>query len=196
MVLTWAGSGRFLYWTLQMNRSALIALGSLFGLLSPLALANNVDDPSRNTGTQESTGDVATAPGTTVDSSSDGQAAQPESALIYKVDNALSDHDWATVANYVSNGVANYFGHRNVSASFIKGDMESDAKTYKLTRTFPDRSSFHRHTKDGVIYESVQEKTEALEFTGRYHHATCLFEIAYKESNPPSLVSLSLTVLK
>jgi len=38
-----------------------------------------------------------------------------DSALIFKLDRALSAHDWATVSTYVADGVIDYFGHRNAS---------------------------------------------------------------------------------
>ena len=57
-------------------------------------------------------------------------------------------------------------------------------------------SAFHRFINDGVVYESIEERTEALEYSGRHHQAHCLFEIAYKDRNPPSILALSLKVLK
>jgi hypothetical protein len=119
-----------------------------------------------------------------------------DSALIFKIDRAFGEHDWATICNYVGDGVVNYFGHSNASATFIRKDMEGDAKTYRWTRTYPDRSTFHRFINDGVVYESIEERTEALEYSGRHHQAHCLFEIAYKDRNPPSILALSLKVLK
>jgi hypothetical protein len=119
-----------------------------------------------------------------------------DSALIFKIDSAFGEHDRATICNYIGDGVINYFGHSNASASFIQKDMEGDAKTYRWTRTYPDRSTFRRFVKDGVVYESVEERTEALEYSGRHHQAHCLFEIAYKDRNPPSILALSLKVLK
>jgi hypothetical protein len=74
--------------------------------------------------------------------------------------------------------------------------MEGDAKMYRWTRTYPDRSTFRRSVKEGVVYESVEEQTEALEFNGHHHRAHCLFEISYKDGNSPSILSLSLKVLK
>lgn len=122
---------------------------------------------------------------------------EPEdSALIFKIDSAFGEHDWATICNYIADGVVNYFGHSNASVNFIRKDMEGDAKTYRWTRTYPDRSTFRRFVKDGVVYESVEERTEALEYSGRHHQAHCLFEIAYKDRNPPSILALSLKVLK
>jgi S1-C subfamily serine protease len=118
------------------------------------------------------------------------------SALIFKIDNALGEHDWITLSTYVGSGVVNYFGHRNASATFIRKDMESDAKTYRWTRTYPDRSTFRRFVKDGVVHESVEERTEALEYSGRHHQAYCLFEIAYEDRDPPSILAFSLKVLK
>ena len=119
-----------------------------------------------------------------------------DSALIFKIDRAFGEHDWATICNYVGDGVVNYFGHGNASATFIRKDMEGDAKTYRWTRTYPDRSTFRRFIKDGVVYESIEERTEALEYSGRHHQAHCLFEIAYEESNPQRVLALSLKVLK
>jgi hypothetical protein len=119
-----------------------------------------------------------------------------DSALIFKIDSAFGEHDWATICNYIADGVVNYFGHSNASADFIRKDMEGDAKTYRWTRTYPDRSTFRRFVKDGVVYESVEERTEALEYSGRHHQAHCLFEIAYQDRNPPSILALSLKVLK
>ena len=101
-----------------------------------------------------------------------------------------------TVSTYVADGVIDYFGHRNASAAFIRKDMEGDAKTYRWTRTYPDRSTFRRSTKNGVVYESVEEQTEALERSGRHHQAHCLFVIAYEDRNPPSILALTLKVLK
>jgi len=74
--------------------------------------------------------------------------------------------------------------------------MEGDAKTYRWTRTYPDRSTFRRSIKNGVVYESVEEQTEALERSGRHHQARCLFVIAYEDRNPPSILALTLKVLK
>lgn len=119
-----------------------------------------------------------------------------DSALIFKLDRALGAHDWATVSTYVADGVFDYFGRRNASAAFIRKDMESDARTYRWTRTYPDRSTFHRYIKDGVVYESVEEQTEALEYSGRHHRANCLFIIAYEDRDPPRIIGLSLKVLK
>ena len=136
---------------------------------------------------------AAAEPSVTLDHSPN----EPEdSALIFKIDSAFGEHDWATLCNYVGNGVVNYFGHRNASTTFIRKDMEGDAKTYRWTRTYPNRSTFRRFTKDGVVYESVEERTEALEYSGRHHQAHCIFEIAYEESNPPTVLALSLKVLK
>jgi hypothetical protein len=119
-----------------------------------------------------------------------------ESALIFKIDHALDDHDWQTITNYVVGGVSNYFGHQNVSVAFIKKDIQGDAKNYLWTRSQTDQSTFHRSVKDGVVYESVEEHTEALELNGRHHKAHCLFEISYRNGNPLAILSLSLRVLK
>jgi trypsin-like peptidase len=121
---------------------------------------------------------------------------QKESALIFKIDSAFGTHDWATVTAYAVDGVTNYFGHRNATAAFIRKDMEGDAKMYRWTRTYPDNSTFRRSIKDGVVYESIEEHTEALEYNGRHHRAHCLFEIAYQDRNPPRILALSLKVLK
>ncbi len=119
-----------------------------------------------------------------------------DSALIFKLDRALSAHDWATVSTYVADGVIDYFGHRNASAAFIRKDMGGDAKTYRWTRTYPDRSTFRLSIKNGVVHESVEEQTEALERSGRHHQTHCLFMIAYEDRNPPRILALTLKVLK
>jgi hypothetical protein len=119
-----------------------------------------------------------------------------ESALIFKIDRALGAHDWATVTTYVVDGITNYFGHRNAPVAFIRKDMEGDARTYRWTRTYPNHSTFHRSIENGVVYESVKEQTEALEYSGRHHRASCLFQIAYEDRNPPRILALSLKVLK
>jgi hypothetical protein len=119
-----------------------------------------------------------------------------EPALIFELDRALNDHDWQTVTTYVADGVTSYFGHQNASVSFIEKDIQGDAKTYKWTRTSPNRSTFRRSVKDGIVYESVEEQTEALEFNGRHHRAYCIFLISYKDADPPVVLSLSLKVLK
>jgi Trypsin-like peptidase domain len=149
--------------------------------------------------------------GTTKDQSPYNTAAEPtvalghsqsestppdEPALIFKLDRAVTAHDWATVTTYVADEVANYFGHRHASAAYIRKDMEGDAKMYRWTRSYPDRSTFRRSVQGDVVYESVEEQTEALEFNGHHHRAHCLFEIAYREGNPPLILSLSLKVLK
>jgi hypothetical protein len=54
----------------------------------------------------------------------------------------------------------------------------------------------HSSQKKAVVYESVEEQTEALEYSGRHHQARCLFEIVYEDRNPPSVLSLSLKVPK
>jgi hypothetical protein len=119
-----------------------------------------------------------------------------KSALIFKIDEALSEHDWATVTGYVVDGGTNYFGHRNATVAFIRKDMEGDAKMYRSTQTYPDSSTFRQTVKDGIVYESIEEQTEALEYNGRHHQARCLFGIAYQEGIRPSIISLSLKVLK
>jgi len=116
--------------------------------------------------------------------------------VILKVDQALNDHDWSAFSAYIGNGTIDYFGHRNASASFIRGDMQQDARTYKWTRTYPIRSTFRQYEKQGLIYESVQEQTEALEFNGKHHQANCLLQVSYEPGNPPRLVSVSLKVLR
>jgi hypothetical protein len=45
-----------------------------------------------------------------------------DSALIFKLDRALSAHNWATVSTYVADGVIDYFGHRNAS----RADLETE----------------------------------------------------------------------
>jgi hypothetical protein len=62
--------------------------------------------------------------------------------------------------------------------------MEGDAKMYRWTRSYPDRSTFRRSVQGDVVYESVEEQTEALEFNGHQHRAHCLFEIAYMNGTP------------
>jgi hypothetical protein len=121
---------------------------------------------------------------------------QSQSTLILKLDRALETHDWGTVSTYVANGVTDYFGHRNASAAFIRKDMEGDARRYRWTHTYPDTSTFRRSIKNGVVYESVEEQTEALEYGGQHHQAYCLFEITYEDRNPPTVLTLSLKVLK
>jgi S1-C subfamily serine protease len=139
---------------------------------------------------------AAAEPSGTLNHSPSQSTTSADSGLIFKLDHALELHDWATVSAYVSNGVIDYFGHRNVSAIFIRKDMEGDSRTYKWTRTYPNRSTFRRYVKNGIVYESVEEQTEALEYSGRHHRAYCLFEIAYEDRDPPSVLALSLKVLK
>jgi len=142
----------------------------------------------------DTSGKIATAEPTVTLNQSPNEPT--DSALILKIDSAFGTHDWTTVSTYVADGVVNYFGHRNASATFIRKDMEADAKTYRWTRTYPDRSTFRRSIKDGVVYESVEERTEALEYSGRHHQARCLFQIAYEDHSPPRILELSLKVLK
>jgi hypothetical protein len=152
-----------------------------------------VSQPSENNSPGETT---AAQPSGAIDHLPSQSPPTQESALIFTLDHAISTHDWIAVSSYVSNGVINYFGHKNVSASFIRKDLEGDARTYRWTRTIPNRATFHRYVKDGIVYESVEEQTEALEFSGRHHRAYCLFEIAYEDRDPPNILSLNLKVLK
>ena len=119
-----------------------------------------------------------------------------ESPVILKLDRALNDHDWSALSTYIGNGAVTYFGHKNAAASFIRGDLEQDARTYRWTRAYPKRSTFRQYVREGVIYESVEEQTEALEFDGKHHQAHCLLEISYEDGNPPRLISISLKVLR
>jgi hypothetical protein len=119
-----------------------------------------------------------------------------ESPVILKIDRALNDHDWSAFSTYIGNGAVNYFGHKNASVSFIRGDIEQDARTYLWTRAYPKRSTFRHYVREGVIYESVEEQREALEFNGKHHQAHCLLEVSYEDGNPPRLISISLKVLR
>jgi hypothetical protein len=119
-----------------------------------------------------------------------------ESPVILKLDRALNDHDWSALSTYIGSEPVHYFDHRNASISFIRGDLEQDARTYRWTRTYPERSTFRRYVRDGVIYESIEEQREALEFNGKHHQAHCLLEVSYEDGNPPKLISISLQVLR
>jgi hypothetical protein len=97
-----------------------------------------------------------------------------KSPVILELDRALNDEDWSALSTYIRNEPVNFFGHRNASISFIRGDIERDARTYRRTRAYPDRSTFRQYVRDGVIYESIEERTEALEFNGSItRHIVC-----------------------
>ena len=120
----------------------------------------------------------------------------PKSELIVTLIRALDERNWALVINYTVDGATDYFGHRNVTNSYIKKDVQQDARTYRWSKSYPDLSTFHRKVNDGITYESIEERTESLEVSGRHHEAHCLFEISYRDGNPPAVLSVSLKVLK
>ena len=155
---------------------------------------------TRITGAETGSGDQTQDTGQSESGLQESQRQPPsnneESPVILKLDKALNDHDWSALSTYISNGVVDYFGHKNASASFIRGDLEQDARTYRWTRAYPKRSTFRQYVREGVIYESIEEQTEALEFNGTHHQAHCLLEVSYESGNPPRLVSISLKVLK
>ena len=131
----------------------------------------------------------------------DGQDQEPsigqdQEPFILRLDQVLNNHDWSELSNYIGNGTIDYFGHRNVPISFVRNDMEQDARNYQWTRTYPNRASFRQYTKEGLVYESIQEQTEAQEINGRHHQANCLLQVSYQNGNPPKLVSVSLKVLR
>src|SRR5215831_17554420 len=88
---------------------------------------------------------------------------QDQEPFILRLDQVLNNHDWSELSNYIGNGTIDYFGHRNVPLSFIRNDMEQDARNYQWTRTYPNRASFRQYTKEGLVYESIKEQTEAQE---------------------------------
>ena len=164
-----------------------------FAISAETVRASVLSEVAKDQSSQES---AAIDPPVSLNQPTSESAPPSESALIFKLDRALEAHDWGTVSTYVANGVVDYFGHRNASAAFIRKDMEGDARRYRWTHTYPDTSTFRRSIENGVIYESVEEQTEALENDGRHHQAHCLFEITYQDGNPPTVLTLSLKVLK
>jgi hypothetical protein len=136
------------------------------------------------------------------DASGQHEAPEPtasdnqESPLILKLIHALDERDWNLVTTYTVDGVTDYFGHRSASNSFVKKDIQGDARTYHWSKSYPDLSTFHRSISGDTVYESIEEKAESLEYSGRHHQAHCLFEIAYRDGNPPTIYSLSLKVLR
>jgi hypothetical protein len=116
--------------------------------------------------------------------------------IILRLIRALDARDWKTFTSYTVDGVTNYFGHRNASNAFIRKDIEGDAQTYRWSKSHPDLSTFQRSVRDGIVYEWVEERTESLEYSGRYHHARCRLEVSYKDDERPEVYSLSLKVLR
>jgi hypothetical protein len=164
-----------------------------FAISAETIRASVLSEATKDRSLQET---AATEPTVSLNQPTAESTPQSQSALILKLDHALEIHDWGTVSTYVANGVMDYFGHRNASAAFIRKDMEGDARRYRWTHTYPDTSTFRRSIKNGVVYESVEEQTEALEYDGHHHQAYCLFEITYEDRNPPTVLTLSLKVLK
>jgi hypothetical protein len=127
----------------------------------------------------------------------EGKASEDqESAFIVKLIQALDERDWSLVTTYTIDGATDYFGHRRASNAFIRKDIEGDARTYRWSKSHPDLSTFHRSVSGNAVYESIEEGTESLEYAGRHHHAHCLFEISYRDGDPPGIYSLSLKVLR
>jgi len=96
---------------------------------------------------------------------------------------------------YVADGVIDYFGHRNASPLHPKryGGRRQDVS---LDPHVPRSLYISLSIKNGVVHESVEEQTEALERSGRHHQTHCLFMIAYEDRNPPRILALTLKVLK
>jgi hypothetical protein len=118
------------------------------------------------------------------------------SAYIFQLIAALDKRDWSLVTSSVIEGTTNYFGHGGATKGYVKNDIIGDSKTYRWSKSYPDLSTFHQQVNGDTVYESVEEVTEALEFSGRHHKAHCQFEVIYKIGNPPEIYSLSLKVIR
>ena len=102
--------------------------------------------------------------------------------FVLSVNRALNEHDWVTITRYTVDGETNYFGHGKVTNAFIRRDMEGDLKTYRWTRSKPEPATFKTWTANGLTYDSIELQAEALEVSGKYHHAHCLFTIGYRRA--------------
>jgi formylglycine-generating enzyme required for sulfatase activity len=137
-----------------------------------------------------------------VDDATNGNVVPPSRAseargseLIVSLIHAIHDRDWALLTSYIVEGATEYFGHTNVTNAFVERDVQQDARTYRWSKSYPDLSTFHKEIIDGITYESIEERTQSLEYSGRHHEAHCLFSISYRDGNPLTVLSLSIKVL-
>jgi hypothetical protein len=109
------------------------------------------------------------------------------SSFIVALSRALDTHDWQTITNYTISGSVNYFGHLRVSNSFIRQDMQGDARTYASDRSIVYPETFTHEVSDEysprwdgpMIYDSITVYTEALENNGRLHKARTRLTVGY-----------------
>jgi hypothetical protein len=109
----------------------------------------------------------------------------------------LDNHDWQSLTQRTVSGKVNYFGHRHCSNVFIEQDMLQDAKNYVSVKStiYPD--TFTRTVgSDGITYDEINIESEAIERTGRRHHALTRLTVGYtSENGETKIYALVLKVL-
>jgi hypothetical protein len=117
--------------------------------------------------------------------------------FILTLNSALDNHDWQTLTRYTLNGMTNYFGHNRATNAFIRRDMEGDARNYRVCSSRPELSTFRSWTtNDGLTHDEIELYTEALEVSGKQHHAHCLLEVIYEPEKSYAIYSLELRVIR
>jgi hypothetical protein len=104
---------------------------------------------------------------------------------------AYNNHDYLALSPYLVPGHVNYFGHRYASPSFIRNDMNNDARSYAAVNYtyYPDTfthevsNEYSPHWVGPMLYDTITTYTEAREFNGRVHRATTRFTVGYTVVN-------------
>jgi hypothetical protein len=125
-------------------------------------------------------------------------------SFIVALSRAFDNHDWQTITNYTMSGSVNYFGHLRVSNSFIRQDMQGDARTYASDHSTIYPETFTHEVSDQyssrwdgpMIYDSITVYTEALENNGHLHKARTRLTVGYTiQDQHISIYALVLKVL-
>jgi hypothetical protein len=125
-------------------------------------------------------------------------------SFIVALSRAFDNHDWQTITNYTISGSVNYFGHLRASNSFIRQDMQGDARTYTSDRSIVYPETFTHEVSDEysprwdgpMIYDSITVYTEALENNGHLHKARTRLTVGYTvQDQHISVYALVLKVL-
>jgi hypothetical protein len=102
--------------------------------------------------------------------------------------------DWAALTQFTADGELYYFGHRNVSDSYIRNDMINDRATYSWSRTVTVNSSLRTWVDNGLNFDSIEQYTSVMERSGKLHRAHTIFTVG--RANDGRIYFLDLKVIR
>jgi hypothetical protein len=101
---------------------------------------------------------------------------------------------WSQPKWTYQDGELYYFGHRNVSDSYIRNDMINDRATYSWSRTVTVNSSLRIWVDNGLNFDSIEQYTSVMERSGKLHRAHTIFTVG--RANDGRIYFLGLKVIR